>query len=78
VQTAGESPEGEAMSDESEISQVLDRIGRLKLGNASTAVLAGLAILKWGRKVVHPLDRYIKVSIAAAISLGLGYWSGVL
>ena len=64
------------MSDESEISQVLDRIGRLKLGKASTAVLAGLAILRWGRKMVHPFDRYIRMSIAAAVSLGLGYWNG--
>jgi hypothetical protein len=64
------------MPDESEISQVLHRIGRLKLGKASTAVLAGLAILKRGRKLVHPVDRYVRCGIAAAVSLGLWYWNG--
>jgi hypothetical protein len=63
-------PEGEAMSDESEISQVLDRIGRLKLGKGSTAVLAGIAIIKWG----SPVNRYVRWIAAAAV--GLGYWNG--
>jgi hypothetical protein len=64
------------MSDESEIAQVLDSIGRLKLGKRSTAVLAGLAIFKWGRKAVHPFERFVRWSVAATISLGFGYWNG--
>jgi hypothetical protein len=64
------------MSDESEISQVLDRIGRLKLGKASTAFLAGLAIIKWGGMLAQPIDRYVRWGVAAAVSLGLGYWNG--
>lgn len=63
------------MSDESEISQVLDRIGKLKLGSKSTTVLAGLAIVKW--RPGHPFERYIKWGIGAAIGLGLGYWNGL-
>jgi hypothetical protein len=61
------------MSDESEISQVLDRIGRLKLGRIETVVLAGLALLKWNKK--HPVERFIRWTVA--ISLGLGYWNGL-
>jgi hypothetical protein len=64
------------MSDESEISQVLDSIGRLKLGKASTAALAGLAIWRWGRKALHPVERWVRWCFATAISLGFGYWSG--
>jgi hypothetical protein len=64
------------MSDESEIKQLLDGIGRLGLGKLSTAVLAGIAIWKWGKKMVHPGERYIRWALAAAASLGLGYWHG--
>jgi hypothetical protein len=64
------------MSDESEISQVLDSIGRLKLGKAITAALAGMAIWSWGRKAVHPIERCVRWGFATVISLGFGYWTG--
>jgi hypothetical protein len=62
------------MSDESEIAQVLAGIGRLKLGKMSTALLAGIAIWKWGQAAVPPILRAVRWGLAVFCSIGLGYW----
>jgi hypothetical protein len=64
------------MSDESEIAQVLAGIGRLKLGKMSTAVLAGIAIWKWGRGAISPLPRALRWALAMVGGIGIGYWRG--
>jgi hypothetical protein len=64
------------MSDESEIAQVLAGIGRLKLGKMSTALLAGIAILKWGRGAVPPFLRALRWALAVVGGVGFGYWHG--
>jgi hypothetical protein len=62
------------MSDESEIAQVLAGIGRLKLGKISTALLAGIAIWKWGHEAVPPILRALRWALGVIGVAGFGYW----
>ena len=62
------------MSDESEIAQVLAGISRLKLGKMSTALLAGIAIWKWGRGAITPAQRALRWALGVVGGIGLGYW----
>jgi hypothetical protein len=62
------------MSDESEIAQVLAGIGRLKLGKMSTTLLAGIAIWKWGRRAITPLQGVMRLVLAAFGGISFGYW----
>jgi hypothetical protein len=64
------------MSDESEIAQVLAGIGRLKLGKMSTALLAGIAVWKWGRGAMSPVQRALRWALAVFGGIGIGYWHG--
>jgi hypothetical protein len=62
------------MSDESEIAQALAGIGRLKLGKMSTALLAGIAIWKWGQRAKSPVQRTFSWALVVVGAVGIGYW----
>jgi hypothetical protein len=65
------------MSVGSELSKVLDSIGRLKVSEANRTILAGLAIIEDRRRSVHPIERCVRWSAVTAFGLMIGYWKGL-
>jgi len=66
------------MSNDREISKVLNSIGRLKLGWVCTAALAGLTISKLSKRPLGPVERWLRWGAMAACGVGIGYWKGLL